>query len=36
MNEIEDLRSKLKGLYKVTDPLQKSRIKKAKKALGIW
>lgn len=32
MNEIEDLRSKLKGLYKVTDPLQKSRIKKAKKS----
>lgn len=32
MNKIEDLRSKLKGLYKVTDPLQKSRIKKAKKS----
>lgn len=29
MNEVESLRAKLKNLYKITDPLQKNRIKKA-------
>lgn len=40
MNEVESLRAKLKNLYKITDPLQKNRIKKAtssfKNMVGIY